>query len=286
MFLTPQHFQTMDRFLDDSLQFRFAASHFANWGVVDLGIDQESLTNGLFTLHNCRGVLPDGTIFSMPESDVLPPGRPMAEHFPPNQDALDVFLALPERHPGAKNFTQPAELEGGVATTRYLADTLEVVDENGYGEAKSVQVATKNFRLLFGDQNLDGFVTLRLARVVRNEAGAYVLDAAFIAPCLSIASSEYLMSLLRREIEILLAKNESLKANRRQRGQSLADFNASESGNFWLLHTVNLCVPAAARLERRPRPSRKAVDHHAATGRRPVDILARPQSRRLAPVQS
>ncbi len=55
MFLTPQHFQTLDRFLDDSLQFRFTASSFANWGVVDLGIDQESLTNGLFTVAQLPG---------------------------------------------------------------------------------------------------------------------------------------------------------------------------------------------------------------------------------------
>jgi type VI secretion system protein ImpJ len=55
MFLTPQHFQTLDNFIEDSLQFRFNASNYCNWGVVDLGIDQESLANGLFTIHHCRG---------------------------------------------------------------------------------------------------------------------------------------------------------------------------------------------------------------------------------------
>ena len=69
MFLTPQHFQTLDNFIEDTLQFRFTASNYCNWGVVDLGIDQESLVNGLFTVHHCRGVLPDGVVFSIPESD-------------------------------------------------------------------------------------------------------------------------------------------------------------------------------------------------------------------------
>ena len=79
--------------------------------------------------------------------------------------------------------------------------------------------------------------------MVRNEAGLYLLDLTFIAPCLDIGSSRFLMSLLRRQIEILASKSESLAAGRRQRGQKLADFNASETGNFWLLHTVNTAMP-------------------------------------------
>ena len=243
MFLTPQHFQTNDNFVEDSLQFRFNASNFANWGVVDLAIDQEALVNGLFTVHHCRGVLPDGVVFSIPESDAPPSGRPVAENFAPTENSLDVFLALPERRVQAKNITQPADAQPAGATTRYVAEALEIQDENGYGDQKTVQVAAKNFRLLFGNQSLDGFITIRIARVVRNEAGLFALDPAFIAPCLDIASSEFLMSMLRRQIEILASKSESLAAGRRQRGQRLADFNASETATFWLLHTVNSYLP-------------------------------------------
>ncbi len=243
MFLTPQHFQVLDNYLEDSLQFRFTASNYANWGVVDLGVDQESLANGLFTVHHCRGVLPDGVVFSIPETDRPPAGRPVSEYFPPSQDSLDVFLALPERRTKGKNFTQAADPSAGAATTRYVAESLEILDENGYDEQKTVQIAAKNFCLLYGGQNLDGFVTLRIARVVRNEAGAYMPDPEFIAPCLDIGSSEYLMNLLRRQVEILVSKADSLGANRRQRGQSLADFSASETAKFWLLHTVNSCLP-------------------------------------------
>src|ERR1035441_6131258 len=150
MFLTPQHFQTLDQWIDETYQFRFTASNFANWGVLDLSIDQESLANGLFRLHSSQGILPDGTIFSIPTPDASPRGRQIADHFTPNQDSLDVFLALPDRQTAGKNFTQATEMQEGSATTRYVAETVEVVDENGYGEPKSVQVATKNFSLLFG----------------------------------------------------------------------------------------------------------------------------------------
>jgi type VI secretion system protein ImpJ len=243
MFLTPQHFQTLDQWIDETYQFRFTASNFANWGVLNLSIDQESLANGLFRLRSSQGILPDGTIFSIPTPDASPCGRQITDDFTPNQEFLDVFLALPDRQTAGKNFTQATELREGVATTRYVAETLEIVDENGYGEPKSVQVATKNFSLLFGGQSLDGFVALQIARVVRTEAGKYTLDPAFIAPCLDMASSDYLMNLLRREIEILVSKGDSLNANRRQGGENLADFNASEAGNFWFLNVVNSSVP-------------------------------------------
>ena len=48
MFLTPHHFQTQDQFFHDAIQYRFAASHFANWGVTQLQVDREALPNGTF----------------------------------------------------------------------------------------------------------------------------------------------------------------------------------------------------------------------------------------------
>ena len=243
MFLTPQHFQAQDNAAEDALHFRFAASTFANWGITHITIDQESLANGVFTIERCRGLLADGLPFSMPQPDAGPRGQPVAEHFSPSQAYLDVYLALPERLTGAKNFSPSPESGAGAASTRFVAENLDVGDEGGSGDMKTVQLARKNFRLLFGEQNREGYSGLRIARVVRSETGAFTLDPSFVAPCLDIASSEYLMGMLRRQIEILTTKSNSLSSSRRQRGQSLADFNTGETANFWLLHTVNTSLP-------------------------------------------
>jgi type VI secretion system protein ImpJ len=241
MFLTPQHFQVQDNYIEDTSQFRLGVSLFSNWGVVSLKIDQEALANGSFTVQDCRGILPDGLAFSFPDSDALPPGRPFAEYFGPNEDSMDVYLAIPERHLQGVNFGFANEAPGSVAT-RYAAETIEVTDESSGNEQKLVQVARKNFRLLFEGQNRDGFATLRIARVNRKDA-AYALDSDFVAPCIDISASDQLMMMLRRLIEILATKSESLNANRRQRGQNLADFSVSDTAHFWLLHTVNSCLP-------------------------------------------
>lgn len=247
MFLTPQHFQTQDQFVEDAMQFRFTASHFANWGVTELSIDTEALTNGLFRLSTCNGIMPDGEPFQIPDVDAMPPSRSVLQHFPPTRGTLDVFLAIPEARPRARNVTIPgtpqAETSGAPPSTRYLAETLMITDENAGGEEKPVQVARRTFRLLFEGEYLDGFSTFRIAQLTRNAAGAPIPHPRFIAPCLNLSSSAYLSMLIRRQIEILATKSSTLSAPRRQRGKMLAEFAPSETANFWLLHTVNSYLP-------------------------------------------
>jgi type VI secretion system protein ImpJ len=247
MFLTPQHFQTQDEYLENLFQFRFAASQFANWGVTELNVDEPSLLNGLFTLRYCRGILPDGLVFNIPETDQLPPGRAVEEFFPPLQKTLDVYLAVPEQRAGGRNFTllsgKQLQENASRANTRYVAETRMMQDENLGAEEKPVQVAKKNFALLLEGENLDGFTSLRIAQITRNQAGAYILNPQFVAPCLNIGSSEYLMMLVRRQIEVLLAKSSSLAAPRQEKGRGLRDFTTSEVSSYWLLHTVNSYMP-------------------------------------------
>ena len=247
MFLTPQHFQTQDQFLEDTLQFRFAASHFANWGVTDLDIDSDALANGLFRLNKCSGIMPDGEPFDIPEADEMPASRLVAAHFPPSRESLDVYLGIPEERPRARNVTiqgtsQP-ESPAGPPSTRYLAETRMVTDENTGNEEKPVQVARRTLRVLFEDEYRNGFSVFRIAQVTRNAAGIPILNPRFVAPCLNLASSAYLSMLIRRQIEILATKSATLSGPRRQRGKMLAEFSPSETANFWLLHTVNSYLP-------------------------------------------
>jgi type VI secretion system protein ImpJ len=242
MFLTPQHFQAQDDYFEQNVQFRCTASTSVNWGLTDLAVDQESLANGLFTIRHCRGVMPDGLTFSIPDSDAPPQGREIADYFQPTEPELDVFLALPESQPRGRNVTI-ANGAHGDAGTRYVASTRMVLDETSGTEEKPVQLANKNFRLVFGGESLDGTSFLRIAQITRSPAGTYIVRSEFIPPALSVDSSEYLLIMLRRLIELLAAKAASLSALRRQKGRSLAEFGSGDLGNFWLLHTVNTFLP-------------------------------------------
>src|SRR5262249_13975574 len=140
MFLSPQHFQAQDDFLEDSLQFRMAASSNCNWGLTDFAIDQESLSNGALNLRNCRGVFLDGMPFHIRDSDKPPQSWEIASLCAPAQEELDVYLTLPDRRPRGRNVA----VLSNEASTRYIAEVKNVVDQTSGQEEKAVQLCAKN----------------------------------------------------------------------------------------------------------------------------------------------
>lgn len=239
-FLTPQHMQLQDRFLEDSLRFHLHAVNFRDWGFTELAVDQEQIADGVFGLSRAAGILPDGVPFEMPDSDPPPKSRPLSEHFEAGQTTLDVYLALPDYRPHGVNVSLAPDKSG----TRFLARLEMLRDENtGVGE-KPVHLARKNFRLLFEGESREGATTIRAARIEQTGPGVFRLAEKFIPPLLQISASEYLMGLLRSTVELLSGKSSLLSGSRRQKNQGLAEFSASDIANFWLLYTVNSNFPA------------------------------------------
>jgi type VI secretion system protein ImpJ len=242
--LTPQHLQTQDRFLEDLLQFQLGALTFAPWGFSRLEIDREALAGGNLVLASAAGLFPDGLLFDFPGPDAAPAPKPLDEAWGPDQETLDVYLAVPEYRLGASNVGTGARGDGA----RYLAEVLLRRDENTGLAEKPIQVARKNLRLMVEGESLEGSVHLPVARVRRAASGEYALDAHFIPPLVDVAASDYLMAILRRLVEILAAKSTALAGTRRQKNQSLADFSISDVANFWLLYTVNTHFPGLRHL--------------------------------------
>jgi type VI secretion system protein ImpJ len=238
-FLSPQHLQTQDRFLENALRFQVEALSYQPWGFTQLRIDQEALAGGALAVAAASGIFPDGLMFDIPNSDSPPGPIQLADSFEPDSDTLDVFLAIPHHRERGLNVSL-AERE---FDTRYLAETTLLRDENSGMSEKPVQVARKNFRLLAGDTIQEGMSALRVATVKRTAAGIMQIEPQFVPPVLDIAVNEYLMSIVRRLVEILAAKSTLLSGTRRQKNLSLAEFGTSDIANFWLLYTINSHLP-------------------------------------------
>jgi type VI secretion system protein ImpJ len=211
MYLAPQHLQLTDRCTDAALSFWMHCSPLPSHGFLDIDIDADAVANGLFRLMTARGILPDGAIFSAPESDDLPPSRSIAEHFDLAEEGIDVFLALPSdtgttRAGGAGQYHRLFDSP----TSRYVTRVQTVPDELAGADEKPVAVAARNLRFAFSGESLDADVILRCARVLRSPAGIYVLDPAFAAPCLQIRASSFLIALLRAVVESLVAARSAL----------------------------------------------------------------------------
>src|SRR5256886_7731675 len=242
--LTPQHLQLQDRFLEDLLEFRLSSLTFAPWGFHRLTVDREALAAGAFAITAAVGVLPDGLLFDIPEADAAPPPKPLEGAFRPDQDALTVYLAIPEYRPGGVDV---AALQGE-RSARFVAEVLLRRDENTGLAEKPIMVARRNFRLLLEGESLEGHIALPLARVVRAATGEHQLDLRFVPPVIDIAASEYLMAFARRLVELLSAKSSALADRRRQKNQNLAEFGIADVANFWLLYTVNTHLPEVRHL--------------------------------------
>ena len=238
-FLSPQHLQIQDRFLENLLQFHLECLAFRPWGFTSLQISQETLAAGSFGISAAAGIMPDGLLFEIPSSDAAPEPKILPDYFEPDQNTLEVYLAVPQyRERGLNVATSPRE--GGA---RYRAEMELFRDENTGLSEKAVQVARKNLRLLAEGESRDGFSTLRVARVKRTPAGTFQLEPRFVPPLLDFRASEYLVAVARRLVEILSARSSAIAGLRRQKNQTLADFSTADIANFWLLYTINTTFP-------------------------------------------
>jgi type VI secretion system protein ImpJ len=242
-FLTPQHLQTQDRFIEDTLNFRLQTLKFCPWGFSELKINHELLTEGQLALSQAAGIFPDGLLFAIPDADPAPPSKALAEFFEPGSKTLDVYLAIPDYRQRGVNVSS-----GQDNATRYVADVASFRDENSGTGEKPIQIARKNLKLLASTENREGSSVLLAARVEMTEAGKFQLDSHFVPPLIKISASDYLVGLLRGMIEVLSAKSTQLSGGRRQKNQSLADFTAADIANFWLLYTVNSYFPCFSHL--------------------------------------
>ncbi len=238
-FLTPQHLQIQDRFIESTVEFTLGSLHYRPWGFRSLAVNQEALAGGAFALASASGLFPDGLTFDIPDSDPAPAPKPLLPYFEPDQKSLDIYLAVPHHRERGLNVAAGSQ----AVDTRYLAEVAVVRDENTGGSEKPIQIARKNFRLLAEGDSRQGMSALRVARILRSAAGTLQVDPRFVPPLLDISASDYMMTIARRLIEILSAKSSTLAGMRRQRNQSLADFTASDVANFWLLYTVNTHLP-------------------------------------------
>ncbi len=238
-FLSPQYLQTQDRFIESTLEFYMDAMSFAPWGFKRIQVDQEALEAGYFAISDAAGILPDGLIFDIPDSDPSPSPKPLADCYEPDQKTLDVFLAIPHFRDRGLNVS----IAQKKADTRFLAEVAMLRDENSGLTEKPVQVARKNFRFLAEGESQQHMSVLRVARVIKTNAGTLQLDPNFVPPLLDLSASDYLVAIARRLVEILAAKSSTLSGNRRQKNLSLADFGTSDIANFWLLYTINSHFP-------------------------------------------
>jgi type VI secretion system protein ImpJ len=241
MTLDPHHFQQWDRYFTATLNSRIQSVSPFDWGLFSVKIDRDALANGMLKLVDCSGIMQDGLPFDMPNADALPAVRNFEEQFSPVQTHLPVYLAVPSERPQGLNCSLT---DGDTGTaTRYSIEEISLNDENSGRDERRVGVARKNFHLLIGDETTDDYAVIRIAEVTRNSEGVYVLSEEYIPPSLSVHASENLSQLIRRILELLIARANALKKSRRQLQSGQFEVNVSDIPMYMNLSAINVCIP-------------------------------------------
>jgi type VI secretion system protein ImpJ len=236
MHLGQHHFQLQSRFHLDVADFIISSLSPHASGLIDCQFDNDALRNGVVSILQARGVMPDGLVFRFPE-DPPPPSLQLHDEFSPTAHSHLLFLAIPAFENGRANLS--AE-DVGATSTRFRPTEEQFADETTGADSKPVQLATKNFRLLLDRETDEGLVTLPIARLTRDGAGNFRHDPEFIPPCIRIGASTRIMTELQRLLDMLESKAAALSAERALGG---AGDEADELVSFWLSHTVQSAIP-------------------------------------------
>jgi type VI secretion system protein ImpJ len=234
MFLRAQHFQQFDRYVDKLVRGRVDGVRAFSWGISELQLNRELLATGKFAVTSCRGILEDGTPFSIPDAADHPPPLELPE----NTRNCIVYLTLPERQPGAVEV-----LNGGFenAAARYQASEIEVIDSVAGSETEA-QLQIGRLRLGYALETSEraGYSCLGLARIVEVRADKnVVLDDKYIAPTLNCAAQAPLAGFLAELQGLLHHRGEALAARVADPGTK----GVAEIADFLLLQAVNRYEP-------------------------------------------
>jgi type VI secretion system protein ImpJ len=238
-FLSPQHLQAQERFVEDSARFYMDSLNSRSWGFSEIQIDTKALSDGRLAITLASGIFPDALPLDIPASEFPPPARVLDECFQGGRQSCIFYLAVPEYLQGGMNVA----VDRGRVSTRFVAQMQMVRDENTGSGEKPVQVARKNLQILAEGENREGSVVLGFTRILRSETGMYQIDPTYIPPLIDIHAHPTLKRILSNMVELLVARSGQLSGGRRQKNESKADFTASDVGDFWLLYTINSHLP-------------------------------------------
>lgn len=235
LFLRPQHFQQQERFLEWLLHARLEQLVGFGHGFSELAFEDALRRQGKLVLRAARGVLPDGTPFSVPSA-----GSPLSPLDVPDgcRDAM-VYLVAGLSRPDARAFALDASSSG--RRTRYLPAQLEVPDNTvDGGEVADLQLGVLSLGLVL-EASLDGTMTrLPVARIrERSPAGEVILDDTFVPPMLDAMAQPRLRAWIEELLGLVHQRGDMLDARITQQGsKGVAD--------YLLLQTCNRFEPLLA----------------------------------------
>jgi type VI secretion system protein ImpJ len=244
LFLRPQHMQQQERYFERYVELRAGGLRPYAWGFQELELETDLLAIGKLGIKCARGVFPDGTPFSMPGDEPLPPPLDIDS----NWRDQTVHLTLPLR-----SSTQPDSAWAASAADelyRYRVCETEARDASGSMEGlTTLEVGGMSTRLLPDSQPAEGLMQIPLARVVECRADRRViLDEGFMPTALHTEAAGRLVTFLSELLGLLHQRGEALAGRVAETDRG----GAAEIADFLMLQVINRYQPLVAHLAAAP----------------------------------
>jgi len=180
-FFEPQHFQQLVRVLEHQINSRADSSGSYPYGFTDLQINQEYLAFGKIAITHAKGVMPDGTVFNIPNDQPPPEPLVVGDSAADNQT---VYLTLPHRSDGVMEVRWPETF----AHHRYIMRAEELLDTHSQiGDYRPIDLAVPNLQLALEREDRSAYACLPFARIRGRRAdGSLLLDEGFYPTALSL----------------------------------------------------------------------------------------------------
>lgn len=247
MLMAPQHFQQQDRYFESLVAARVDALSPNPWGVMQLEFDEAALRAGELRLRRFTGVMPDGLALEIGGDGSVPPAsRPIRDHFPSDQAAVSVFLAVPREQEGPGNYIAEGHAKGNTRA-RYQRATQQVANlaESEKKVNKPVDLAVPRPLLVFADERRDerDFDVMPIAEIERDTSGNYHLSRSYIPPVARVGASPVLMTAIEDISSSIILRQREMAESRRQSTSHSAEFLERDITQYLALHALNSSIP-------------------------------------------
>lgn len=240
LFIKPQHFQQQQRHSEYALHARLSALSDYFYGLQSLVINEDYLGFGRIALVGATGILPDGTVFNIPNDDVLPAPLEITDASVANQK---VYLALPLSVNGVNEVNQ-----GGQVATRLQAHRHDVRDLHSEGgDVVSLEVGRVSLRLMLEREDRSAYASLAIARILdKRPDGGLVLDPNFMPCSISVSAIPTLKRFLGESAGLVAERARSLSLRIAAPGQQ----GVADVAEFMMLQLLNRAQPQLSHLAR------------------------------------
>jgi len=237
LFLRPQHFQQQERYFESLLENKTDALFAFAFGLVELKIDNAMLKHGKFAISAAVGVMPDGSLISIPNEADLP--EPI--EIPSDCKDSVVMLSLPYRRAGMPEMSYKASKE--IPLRYYGADSQvrnALVEHDGTADLK---VGRLSFKLQLISDVSPAYSAIGLSRIVEKRSdGQVIIDDEYIPPSLDCRVSPPLHNYIREVGGLLKHRAQVLSSRVSQPGSK----GVSDFADFLLLQVCNRFSPLIA----------------------------------------